>query len=150
MLIESSVYEIIKKSMPIPCVDLIVIDKDGNILMLLRNNDPAKDQWWFPGGRVLFNERRIDAVHRKLKEECGLEATRIREIGTKDLILTNSDGTLSHAITTVFAVFADGEVILDDQSQIYEQKNAAEWLQSDLHAFLKNAITEAQGVIDER
>lgn len=150
MLIESSVYEIIKKSMPIPCVDLIVIDKSGNILMLLRNNDPAKGQWWFPGGRVLFNETRLDAAHRKLKEECGLEATQILEIGTKDLILTNLDGTLSHAITTVYAVFADGEVILDDQSQVYAQKNAEQWLQSDLHEFLKNAIKEAKGLIDER
>lgn len=150
MLIESSVYEIIKKSMPIPCVDLIVIDRNGNILMLLRKNDPAKGQWWFPGGRVLFNETRVDTACRKLKEECGLEATQIREIGTKDLILTNSDGTLSHAITTVYAVFADGEIILDDQSQIYAQKNAAQWLQSDLHAFLKNSITEAKGLIDEK
>lgn len=140
MLIEEKLYETIRQSFPIPCVDIVVVDNDEKILMLKRSNDPAKGEWWFPGGRVHFNETRPDAVNRKLKEECGLVATDIREVATKDLILRNSDGTLSHAITTVYVVHAAGEIILDDQSQTYAKKSATEWLACDLDEFLKATI----------
>lgn len=140
MLIEEKLYETIRQSFPIPCVDIVVVNNDEKILMLKRSNDPAKGEWWFPGGRVHFNETRPDAVHRKLKEECGLVATDIREVATKDLILRNSDGTLSHAITTVYIVHAAGEIILDDQSQTYAQKSAPEWLAYNLDEFLKATI----------
>lgn len=150
MLIASDIYEIIKKNMPIPCVDLVVVDKDKKILMLKRKNDPAKGKWWFPGGRVHFNEPRTEAVKRKAKKECGLDITKIRELGTKDLILHNSDATLSHAITTVFLVRVEGTIVLDEQSESFEYKTAKEWLSSDIDLFLKHAINEAEGFLDER
>lgn len=140
MLIANGTYEIIKKSMPIPCVDLIVVNGQNEILMLKRTNDPAKGEWWFPGGRVHFNETRIEAVMRKLKQECGLEAKKIQEIGTTDLILENSDNTLSHAITTVYKVEANGDVIIDEQSRTYAQKTPKEWLSCDIHIFLKDML----------
>lgn len=150
MLIANKTYEIIKKSMPIPCVDLIVVNGQNEILMLKRSNDPAKGKWWFPGGRVHFNETRTEAVKRKAKQECGLNISKIRELGTKDLVLHNSDATLSHAITTVFLVHVEGTIVLDEQSESFEYKNAKEWLSSDIDLFLKHAIAEAEGFLYEQ
>jgi len=40
--IEPKLYNKIKKSMPLPCIDLLVTHK-GNLLLTLRNNAPGKD-----------------------------------------------------------------------------------------------------------
>jgi len=37
--IEPKHYDKIKKSMPLPCVDLLV-NHNGNLLLMLRNNEP--------------------------------------------------------------------------------------------------------------
>ena len=39
---------------------------------MLRNNEPTKDEWFTPGGRILYGETLETAVHRALKEEKGL------------------------------------------------------------------------------
>jgi len=82
MYIEEELYDKIKSVMPIPCVDLVVINNQEEVLMLKRENEPAKGLWWFPGGRVHHNETRADAALRKLKEECGLKGLSCDEIGT--------------------------------------------------------------------
>lgn len=140
MLIDKGLYHQIKALMPIPCVDLVVINDKNEILMLKRSNDPAKGEWWFPGGRVHFGEKREDAVFRKLQQECGLSTIKIHEIGTDDLVLKNSDGTISHAITTVFLVKACGEVILDSQSFESKWDTPSEWLKSINNDFLSKYI----------
>jgi len=42
--IEPKHYDKIKKSMPLPCVDLLITHKDSLPLML-RNNEPGKAPW---------------------------------------------------------------------------------------------------------
>ncbi len=54
MFIEDKLYEKILQVMPISCVDLLVMDEFGRILLLRRKNEPAAGQWWFLGGRVQF------------------------------------------------------------------------------------------------
>ncbi len=150
MLIENIFYESIKKSMPIPCIDLIVVNSKDEVLMLKRSNDPAKGQWWFPGGRIHFGETREDAVHRKLKQECGIVANSIKQLGTEDVMLRNLDDSVSHAITTVFMVYSDGKVILDSQSEEAMYKAPQEWLELDIHSFIKKYVAICLGVDDAR
>lgn len=126
--------------MPIPCVDLIVTNAKNEFLMLKRVNEPAKGEWWFPGGRVHFGESRVEAAKRKLKEECGLLADELVEFGTKDLILHNSDGSLSHAITTIYCIRASGGVVLDSQSDEYKYASRRYWLEADIDQFLKDTL----------
>ena len=66
--IPQDLYNEILSTMPIICVDGI-IQKGGETLLLLRDNEPEKGKWWFPGGRVLKGERLEDAINRKIKEE---------------------------------------------------------------------------------
>lgn len=119
MHIEPHLYSEILKVMPIPCVDIIAIDPDEKVLLLLRKNEPAAGQWWFPGGRVLFNEKRVDAAKRKFKEECGIIANQFEEIGTFDLFFNISPEVSIHSITTLFRVeIARGSKIkIDSQSE---------------------------------
>ena len=60
--------------MPTPSVDaLIVIGK--SLLLLRRNNNPAKGQWWLAGGRIRKGESLAEALIREVEEETGLEVT---------------------------------------------------------------------------
>ena len=70
--INSSLYQKITELLPIPSVEA-VIPKGNSILFLKRNNEPAKGQWWFPGGRIRKGETLEEALYREVKEETGLE-----------------------------------------------------------------------------
>lgn len=42
--IQPKLYDKIKKTMPLPCVDLLVTHKKS-LLLMLRNNEPGKAPW---------------------------------------------------------------------------------------------------------
>lgn len=144
MHIPEDIYAQIVHLMPIPCVDLLVEDLEGRILLIKRANDPAKGQWWFPGGRVHYLETRMQAARRKLKEECGLEAFQMKEMGTYDVILDMPDYVNPrHGITTLFHIMVrkQGDVILDSQSHDSDWRTPDEWLSESLHFIIKQGIT---------
>ena len=142
-MIHEDLYADIVQSMPIPCVDVLVSDQN-RVLLLRRANDPAKNCWWFPGGRILHGESRTQAVRRKMLEETGLKVSAINEIKTVELFLPHEDGYLAHGITTVFS--AQGSRV--DPVKVDEQTIEARWfpaesiLEIDLHPFVLGLLTE--------
>lgn len=141
MIIPEDLYRQICSLMPIPCVDLLVTDPRGRVLLLKRKHGPAADQWWFPGGRVHFAEARIAAATRKLREECGLTAGRLQELATYDVLLPDGANGLSHGITTLFsAEITAGEVQLDDQSDASDWRLPCEWAALELDRFVADGL----------
>jgi colanic acid biosynthesis protein WcaH len=141
--VPDELYAQVLASVPIACVDLVVRDAQGRVLLVRRTNEPARGAWWFPGGRVLRGEQRVDAVGRKLAEECGLTASHVEEVGTHDMLFRAADGRVeSHAITTLFRVEArPGPVRLDAQSAAFEWRRPADWLREPgLHAFVRTGL----------
>lgn len=69
--------------MPLVSVDLVVVRGGTEVLLGLRNNRPAQGCWFVPGGRVLKDERRADALTRVAQRELGLDlsAHPVRFIG---------------------------------------------------------------------
>lgn len=128
--------------MPIPCVDLLVTDPQNRILLVKRNNEPAKGEWWFPGGRVHYGELRKDAAVRKLQEECGLISHDIVELGTFDVLLDLPDSaSSSHGITTLYHVkIKNDPVTLDTQSCEYAWKTYVDWKKNKLHKFVASSM----------
>ena len=110
-------YEKIRRVVPIVCVDLVVLDPIGNVLLIFRRDPPAESEWWLPGGRVLHGETRLEAVHRLLSREVGLVAMEVKECRTREVILPLPDGCSSHAVSTVFlAVVASCERLILESS----------------------------------
>lgn len=144
MLISEELYSRILQVMPIPCVDLLVVDDAGNVLLLLRKNEPAAGQWWFPGGRVLFGEARRDAAKRKLAEECGLHSTQFQELGTFDVFFDVGQQERAHSITTLFRVRVGTghHMRLDHQSSEACWLTLREWLGRELHPFVRSGLSE--------
>ncbi len=140
--IRPELYDVILRSLTVPCTDIILSNAKGEILLVKRKNEPAKNLWWVPGGRVLFGEKRIEAAERKLREECGLpECINFKEICNIDFIYTLSDKQIIHDISLLFeAEIITGNVILDEQSSDYSWRSASDWLNEDLHVFIRDIM----------
>jgi colanic acid biosynthesis protein WcaH len=85
MYIPHSVYNEILKNTCVVCVDILIIYND-RILLLKRDNEPAKGQLWFPGGRILKMESIKEAAIRKSKEEVNLDCNFIKIVSIEETI----------------------------------------------------------------
>lgn len=109
-----------------------IIEKDGKILLALRNHEPFKDYWCLPGGHIDFGEPPEDAIKREIKEETGLD------IEPKFFGYYNEfyEDFKWHAVVLMFHTKAEGEIRgnkkevkeigLFDEEQIFNLKLAFE------------------------
>ena len=122
MIIEENLYKDIIHALPILCVDLLIKNSDGKYLLHLRDNEPLKNEWWVPGGRVHKEEKIYSAASRKCKEELGLVITNWKIVGIyEDKYDKNSfdTSTTFHGVSIVLTALKDvdeNEIILDEQS----------------------------------
>jgi colanic acid biosynthesis protein WcaH len=59
---------------PLVSIDLIVRSADGEVLLGLRANEPARGSWFVPGGRVRKDERLEEAFARIVRTELDRQA----------------------------------------------------------------------------
>lgn len=76
-------FKFIYRRMPRLCVDLVIKDRRG-ILLIQRDITPDKGRWHFPGGTVHFGETLADAVKRFGRDETGLAVKIERIIGAAE------------------------------------------------------------------
>ena len=109
-------YKTILANMPIVCVDLIIIN-NGKFLLLKRNNEPAKGEFWFPGGRILKLETIKSAALRKAKLEVNLDCNFHKVISVEETIFDKKSdmSTTVHTINIVCKLTTDNikEIKLD-------------------------------------
>lgn len=107
-------------NVPIVSVDL-VIEHDGGVVLGKRENEPAKGEWFVPGGTVLKNESRTDAAHRVAIEELGESITIDEELGVFEHCYDTAEveGVDSkHYVATAFRCHFEGDtpnIAADDQ-----------------------------------
>ena len=63
-----------------------IVFKDDKVLLVLRANPPAKEQWAIPGGRVELGETLQKAAEREIKEETGIIIRAREPVFTFDVI----------------------------------------------------------------
>ncbi len=108
------------RALPLLCVDVVLRNREGQVLLVRRKNEPKKGRWWPVGGRVLRGETLRRAAIRKVREETGLAVEGPEPVGYFELI--NRKGRLPvpgyHTVSVVFAgQVPDGaSVRLDGQS----------------------------------
>ena len=56
---------------PLVSIDLILKDRQGQVLLGKRANRPARGYWFVPGGRIRKNEKIADAISRISRSELG-------------------------------------------------------------------------------
>jgi colanic acid biosynthesis protein WcaH len=71
-------YKRINEVIPIVSINLLV-NFENKVLLVYRNNEPAKGEWWIPGGRIIKNETFQETISR-LTTNFGIEQESIIEI----------------------------------------------------------------------
>lgn len=114
-------YKSILESMPILCVDCIIIHQ-GRYLLVKRKNKPLEGKFWLPGGRVYRGERLEQAVVRKMLQEIGIQVKVTGFAGLHEYIYEENEYGLDY-VHTLSAVFyaspLNTDVLLDKQSSSY-------------------------------
>lgn len=117
-------------------VDLLVIH-EGRLLLMRRNNEPAKDLWFVPGGRVRLGETLERAAHRVLSDETGLRCRRIEKKGSMTHLWPDAQ-----YVSIFFR--ADAE---NDDVRLDAQHSAFKWISEpseELHPYLKQMIKKSK------
>lgn len=134
--IPSTLYEQIEKRMPIASVEAL-IEFDGSLLFLRRNNQPAKGEWWFPGGRIRKGETFEQALRREVEEETGLEIISQRLIGVYSRIFQER-----HDITIAYLCKCkEGKITINREHSEY---GIFKTPPDSLHPFLVETIRDSK------
>ncbi len=138
-------WRTVVQHVPIVSVDLVVQQGDS-VLLGKRTNDPAKGEWFVPGGRVHKHEQLVDAVHRVARDELGSEVTIERQLGVYEHFYDTAevaDVGGKHYVPTGFLVRTDSRDI-----QLDGQHNTFRWFSPpfdsiDLHPYVRTYLADA-------
>lgn len=113
-------YDFIYSRSPRICVDLLIRNNQGEILLTKRDIEPYKDHWHFPGGRIKFRETAQEAIRRVLKAELGQDKQwDCKQIGFCEFLEEEQKGQPRHSLSLVHLIQLtdDIEVKLNDQAK---------------------------------
>lgn len=88
-----------------------LIEKDGNILLVRRANDPMRGLWTMPAGFVDAGEDPADAVVRECLEETGYQ---VRITGLVDVLSGQEHPRGAHILIIYKAEIVSGEAVAAD------------------------------------
>lgn len=104
--------------MPQVCVE-VVVEYEGSVLLALRENEPAKGEWFWPGSRLYKGEETEAAARRVAREELGIDVEPRELLGVYSHFWDRSaHGVSRHTVNVVYRVSPvdpDPDVTLDDQ-----------------------------------
>jgi len=103
--VPAALYREFITRLPIACVDVAIVDR-GAVLLVKRKDDPARGEWWVPGGRVWKGEKLRDTAARKAREEVGLDCHVGPIIHTAETIFPDGPGGIPiHSINACFFLY---------------------------------------------
>jgi 8-oxo-dGTP diphosphatase len=124
--------------MPIPSVEAVVLNKKDELLVLKRKNPPAKNEWWFPGGRMRKGETFEETLNREVKEETGLDVKIIKLLGVYSRVFLER-----HDVSIVFLCeYNSGNMVLNSEHSEYRFLSISESL-TKLHPELQKVVRDA-------
>ncbi len=110
-------YKFIFEKIPRLCVDLIIKSADG-LLLSLRDIEPNKGVWHFPGGMVHKNESIRDATKRIAQKETGLIIKMKDCLGYMEFPNEQMNDFVRHSVSiAISATVVGGQLKNDFQSK---------------------------------
>lgn len=100
---------------PLVSIDLILRDAQGRVLLGLRENEPARDSWFVPGGVIRKDETLDAAFARIARNELGLSLERRQAslLGVYEHHYTTNfarePGVSTHYVVLAHSLGLDGE-----------------------------------------
>lgn len=147
--VPKEIWDEIRTWIPIPCVDIVIFDDENKFLLVTRNNEPFKDEWWLPGGKIRKGDFPLeDFAVKKAKEETGLDVKILQMLGVFHYMYESKEGLFSEEdLTVVFlARKIGGKIKLDFQHSKYKWFDK---IPSDLNPDLKGVLISAKKVMSQ-
>src|SRR5574343_212151 len=138
-------YKKVLSMMPFPCIDVAIIC-EGKVLLVKRKDEPAKDEWWVPGGRILKGETMKQCAIRKAKEEVNIDCVVGPIIYTAETIFDNGPwGIPVHTVNSCYLMFPIKQNfnIFDDVEKDSHQDGFI-WVSKNskiFHPYMQNCLT---------
>jgi colanic acid biosynthesis protein WcaH len=76
-MLSNETFLAVVNAAPLVAMDLVIVRGGTEVLLGLRNNAPAKGQWFMPGGRIRKNEPMQTALARVAHDELGLDIAKL-------------------------------------------------------------------------
>ena len=149
MFLDKAVFSSVIQNTALIAIDLIIENSENKILLGKRVNEPAKNFWFVPGGRIFKDETLDSAFSRTVREEVGLELQRDTDnfYGLYEHFYPNNvfdDKFTTHYIVLAHKITTDKELILNNQHESYQWFDKEELLQrDDVHQYTKNYFNGA-------
>jgi len=126
MLSKSNFIQIIKNT-PLISIDLIIENKEGKILLGKRVNEPAKGEWFVPGGRIFKNETLDVAFKRTTSTEIGFPLKReaVKFYGLYEHYYENN--VFNDSFSTHYIVLAHKFKVNEDDIKLNNQHERYQW-----------------------
>ena len=134
MKISEEQWKLFVNDCPIYAIDIILFNNEKGIIVGQRINNPAKDKYFVPGGRIYKNETRKNAFKRICNDEIGinLELENTSLIGIYEHFYQNSrwdkEDINTHYI--VEARFLKIDSTLIKKANLNSQHSKTLWLKS--------------------
>ena len=128
MFLEKNTFKTVIASTPLVSIDLVVKNSQGEYLLGFRTNQPAKNFWFVPGGRILKGEAMDDAFVRLCKNELGIMLARSEAKFLGPFEHFYQDYVFGDDVTTHYVVLGY-EIVVDlaIESLPDEQHNEYKW-----------------------
>jgi colanic acid biosynthesis protein WcaH len=141
--IPAATYHEFLEHMPIACVDIAIVHR-GAVLLVQREDAPAKGQWWVPGGRVHKGETMRETAARKALEEVGLACHVGPIIHTAETIFPDGPGGVAvHSINTCFFLYPAAATI---RAKLEGHHGGSKWVRTiprGLHPYVVRCLEGA-------
>jgi colanic acid biosynthesis protein WcaH len=129
MYLNKETFQTVIASTPLISIDLVVKNSQGQYLLGYRTNQPAKNFWFVPGGRILKNESMDDAFRRLCKNELDINKTRgaAKFLGPFEHFYQDyvfGDDVTTHYVVMGYEITVD----IDIATLPNEQHNQYKWL----------------------
>ncbi|MBN2482063.1 MAG: GDP-mannose mannosyl hydrolase [Bacteroidales bacterium] len=146
--LDPEIFRLIVKHTPLVSIDLIVTNQYRQIMLGMRKNNPAREYWFVPGGRILKNETIRDAFQRITGSELGISLTIDQSVFTgvyehihKKENFLNDSGYGTHYVVMAFRLYTS-ELINElprEQHAGYKWFNVQDLLNDpEVHPYVKN------------
>jgi len=143
MLNQKTFSDIIQNT-PLISIDLIVTSHTNQILLGKRVNNPAKNFWFVPGGRIYKDEGLEQAYKRIIHNELGLNSNlpQAKFYGLYEHFYDKNffnDKFSTHYIVLAHKLMITTEIILNNQHEAYKWFDVDELLNhKHVHHYTKN------------
>lgn len=142
--LEEEVYKAAHQGLIIACHD-VFIDYEGKILLVNRDNFPAKNHLWPIGGRLLKGVPAETSLREKAYKECGLFLDSLHLLDI-DRTLFKTDpynhGKGTDSLNVVYYAKGSGNIKLDDLHNKFVLVGTKEYidLREKLHPYVKQYL----------